>query len=64
MYICNTLIHFWLIEFVKPDPVEPICDPKLEFHCKSGECIDSAKQCNGKEDCGDGSDESTRICGN
>ena len=32
----------------------------LEFTCDSGVCVDMQKQCNGKEDCTDGSDD--KLC--
>ncbi|KAG5684646.1 hypothetical protein PVAND_013864 [Polypedilum vanderplanki] len=37
-----------------------ICD----FRCKSGECIESKKKCDGKADCKDKSDEEKQLCGN
>lgn len=40
-------------EFGEPDD----CANRNEFHCKSGECIVSDKECNGEKDCADGSDE-------
>ncbi|RWS13482.1 hypothetical protein B4U79_11946 [Dinothrombium tinctorium] len=33
------------------------CKALLEFTCKSGQCIQSSKYCDGFSDCGDGSDE-------
>ncbi|XP_006822699.1 LOW QUALITY PROTEIN: low-density lipoprotein receptor-related protein 6-like [Saccoglossus kowalevskii] len=34
----------------------PTCS-KLQFHCKSGQCIDKKLRCNGEPDCNDESDE-------
>ena len=33
-----------------------LCDDG-EFKCSNGHCVDLADICNGKNDCGDGSDE-------
>lgn len=34
------------------------------FKCKSGQCIDAAKMCDGKTDCSDNSDETVGACAN
>ena len=33
------------------------CDVNLEFECSNGLCLSRGKECNGKDDCGDNSDE-------
>ncbi|KAI8502505.1 CUB and sushi domain-containing protein 1 [Branchiostoma belcheri] len=33
-----------------------------EFQCANGDCIDTRLLCDGKDDCGDGSEESADIC--
>ena len=44
------------VEFFKPESC-----PKDQFLCSNGRCLDPLLLCNGKDDCGDDSDEST-IC--
>lgn len=39
---------------------QPTCAPQ-QYLCKSGECIDINKVCNGQKDCQDNSDE--KGCG-
>ena len=34
-----------------------------EFTCNNGECIEISRRCDKKEDCSDGEDEATAICG-
>lgn len=45
------------------DPTESTCESPSKFHCKSGECVDSSKVCDGRADCRDGSDEPMKECG-
>lgn len=41
-------------------PTPPVkyltCSP-LEFQCRSGECIDNSRRCDGQRDCSDETDE-------
>ena len=39
------------------------CESNKEFACENGGCIDLDWQCDGEEDCYDGSDESQKHCG-
>ena len=34
-----------------------------QFRCANGECIEVFRKCNGDNNCGDGSDETTETCG-
>ena len=43
--------------------LDHIC-PKNYFLCANGECLDQRLICNGNDDCGDNSDESTVCSGN
>ncbi|CAB3224452.1 unnamed protein product [Arctia plantaginis] len=36
--------------------------PFYSFQCDDGTCVDLGADCNGKEDCADGSDESDELC--
>jgi hypothetical protein len=38
------------------------CEPS-EFPCDNGNCVYVGYVCDGDDDCGDGSDESTLLCG-
>lgn len=35
---------------------------KDEFTCDNGQCIPNVYKCDGRRHCGDGSDESLRVC--
>ena len=41
---------------------EPGCQD-TEFQCSNGNCVDSRRTCDGRNDCGDGSDEAPAQCG-
>ena len=43
-----------------PTPERPQCQ-YYEMRCDNGNCVDERRACDGRDDCGDGSDE--RDCG-
>ena len=63
-YIKYLMVHIIgqvLIPWVSLNP-EPGCQD-TEFQCSNGNCIDSRRTCDGRNDCGDGSDEDSAQCG-
>ncbi|CAB3222458.1 unnamed protein product [Arctia plantaginis] len=36
--------------------------PQYSFQCDDGSCVDQGSDCNGRQDCADGSDESDELC--
>jgi len=41
-----------------PEPPKSSCDPRTEFTCKDGTCVDMSGRCDRtKYDCADGTDE-------
>lgn len=57
---CIRLLNCFMLTFCVGQ--SPGCDSLFSWQCKSGECIEFAKRCNGKSDCSDGSDETVREC--
>lgn len=49
----------FMAEYLSYEPKNPCPD---QFTCKSGRCIDSARKCDGWNDCGDSSDEALCNC--
>ena len=65
IYHLNTLSSLTLpVWFVCPSPGLTVpsnpCDPTRLF-CKSGECIDVDRRCDGRIDCADASDEDNCV---
>ncbi|KAM4015887.1 suppressor of tumorigenicity 14 protein [Anomaloglossus baeobatrachus] len=49
----------FMAEYLSYEPQNPCPD---QFTCKSGRCIDLVRKCDGWNDCGDSSDESSCTC--